>query len=71
MAKDLVLNIIMKASDKASAAFQRLKQSSSSLGGELVKNQTELSKLEKAKAALGKHTAAINNLKQLSEQLFC
>lgn len=70
MAKDLVMNIILKASDKASAAFAKLKQGSSGLSGALAQNQAELRKLEKAQAALSKHQGAADNLRRLSEELF-
>lgn len=42
MAKDLVLNIIMQATDKASSAFARLSKAGRSLSGVLQENQQKL-----------------------------
>ena len=42
MAKDLVLNIIMRASDKASGAFAKLSRAASGLSGVLQENQQKL-----------------------------
>nr|DAV47924.1 MAG TPA: minor tail protein [Caudoviricetes sp.] len=58
MAKDLVLNIIMNATDKASAAFKKLRDGSNVLAKGLVKAEAELQRLDKAQQQLLKR----NNL---------
>lgn len=52
MANDLVMRIIMQASDKASAVFGRIKNATNSLSGALHKQQNELKELEKAQKLL-------------------
>lgn len=57
MAKDLVLNIIMNATDKASAAFKRLRDGGNVLAQSLNKAEAELARLDKAQAQLMKRSS--------------
>ncbi|WP_107993236.1 hypothetical protein [Neisseria elongata] len=50
--KDLVINVIMTASDKASKGFEKLRRSSQTLSAELSRQTDALRKTEKAQKAL-------------------
>lgn len=69
MAKDLVLNIIMKAGDKASGAFARLGRASRSLSGVLQDNQKELRRLERAQKDVAAYAGLRNKLRETSASL--
>lgn len=69
MANDLVMRIIMQASDKASAAFGRIKNASNSLSGALHQQQNELKALEKAQKNFEKYKDAVKQLRQAGVEL--
>lgn len=69
MAKDLVLNIIMRANDKATEAFARAKAASNSLSGALAKSQQALRAVEKAQRNLARHRELLDKLKQTDAAL--
>lgn len=66
MAKDLVLKIIMKANDKASAAFNKARAASNGLSGALARQQAELKRLHTAQKKLVAHGELKSGLKDLS-----
>ena len=69
MANDLVMRIIMQASDKASAAFGRIKNAANSLSGALHQQQNELKALEKAQKTFEKYKDAVKQLRQAGVEL--
>lgn len=69
MAKDLVLNIIMKASDKASGAMARLSRSARSLSSVLQENQQELKRVSRAEKDLAAYQGLRNKLRETSTAL--
>lgn len=66
---DKTINIILKAADKASKTFDRIKKSSSGLSGELAKNKKEMRDLERAQTALVKIGKAEQYFNRLNEQI--
>ena len=66
---DKTINIILKAADKASKTFDRIKKSSSGLSGELAKNKKEMRDLERAQTALTKIGKAEQYFNRLNEQI--
>lgn len=65
--KDLVINVIMTASDKASKGFEKLRRSSQTLSAELSRQTDALRKTEKAQKALERFSPAIEEYKRLGE----
>lgn len=66
MAKDLVMKIIMQASDKASAGFAKVKAASQGLGGSLAKLQQEMRGLDKAQQMIASRNELSAKMKQNS-----
>ena len=66
MAQDLVMRIIMAASDKASSAFERVKRASSGLSGKLVELEKELTGLERAQKLIVKRNQLDEDMKKNS-----
>ena len=66
---DLVLNIIMKASDKASDAFSRLGRAGRSLSSVLHDNQQELRQVEAAQKRLANYNQLKTELSRTSHAL--
>ncbi|MDO5058760.1 MAG: phage tail tape measure protein, partial [Neisseria sp.] len=69
MVNDLVLNIIMNASDKASAAFARAKAASEGLNGKLGQLKKEMLQLDEAQKQLAKRTDLQKKIKENSTAL--
>lgn len=66
---DKTISIILNAQDKASKIFDKIKQSSSGLSGELAKNKKAMRDLERAQDALTKVGGAEQYFSRLNDQI--
>lgn len=69
MARDLILNIIMKARDRASAAFERVRNASSGLRGRLGELQRELSNLDRAQRLIVRRNELDTKMRQNTQAI--
>ena len=69
MANNLVMRIIMAASDRASAAFNRVRQAGGSLTAALQRNQQALQQTERAQRDLARAGQLRAQLSQTSREL--
>lgn len=64
-----IINIILKAADKASGQFQRISKAASVLGGNIKKTEQEQIRLNKALNDVQKLERYRNNLNEISKKL--